>query len=107
MHLDGKSGHDNIRLKAGKTYRARIAVKDPDGDSIRYLWQLKNESSASQVGGEFEEDISNLPGLILDPDSKDTQLIAPHDPGAYRLFIYAYDNHGHAAHANIPFYVGQ
>ena len=33
-----------------------------------------------------------------------TTLTAP-PPGEYRLFAYAYDGNGHAAHANIPFLV--
>jgi hypothetical protein len=30
---------------------------------------------------------------------------APAKSGAYRLFVYALDGKGHAAHANIPFFV--
>jgi hypothetical protein len=105
MQLDGKPGHKNITLKAGKTYRARLKAEDPDGDALTYLWQVKPESDAKQVGGDYEEEIASLLEHIIDPTRQDAQLIAPENPGAYRLFVYAYDGQGHAAHANIPFYV--
>ena len=105
MRLDGKAGHKNIRLNAGKKYQAQLKVQDEDGDPLTYLWQVKMESDASQVGGDFEEAISNLTGLITEPTLKSIQLIAPQKQGAYRLLVYAYDGMGHAAHANIPFYV--
>ena len=107
ISLNGKSAHDNVRLDAGKTYTAEVFVKDSDGDPITYLWQVKNESNATQVGGDYEEMIPSLPGLISDPAAQSIELAAPLNPGAYRLFVYAYDGHGHAAHANIPFYVGE
>jgi hypothetical protein len=107
MRLDGKPGHKNIKLKAGKKYPAQLKVQDPDGDSLSYAWQVKKESDATQVGGDYEEAISSLTGLIVDSTQATTQVIAPQEPGAYRLFVYAYDGQGHAAHANIPFYVDQ
>jgi hypothetical protein len=88
-------------------YTAQLKVQDPDGDSLSYAWQVKKESDATQVGGDYEEAISSLTGLIVDSTQATTQVIAPQEPGAYRLFVYAYDGQGHAAHANIPFYVDQ
>jgi hypothetical protein len=105
MRLDGKAAHKNIRLKVGKTYHAQLKANDPDGDTLSYLWQVKPESDAKQIAGDYEAEIASLVGHIIDPDKQEAQLIAPDHPGAYRLFVYAYDGQGHAAHANIPFYV--
>ena len=107
MRLNGKAGHKSIKLKAAKTYLAQLKIQDPDGDSLTYLWQVKQESNATQMGGDFEENIANLENLITGPMAAETQLLAPEKPGAYRLFVYAYDGQGHAAHANIPFYVDE
>jgi hypothetical protein len=105
MRLNGKQAHNDIKLKAEETYPATFVVEDPDGDAIRYLWQVKTESDATEVGGDYEAGIANLTGLISDETAKDMQFTAPHIPGAYRLLVYAYDGHQHAAHANIPFFV--
>lgn len=107
MRLDGKSAGDNIRLKAGESYQAKVSVKDPDHDALSYLWQVKKESDATQVGGAFEDVITNLPGLIDNPKNSNIRISAPLEGGAYRLFVYAFDGQGHAAHANIPFYVSE
>lgn len=106
MLLAGKTRKDNVRLKAGMKYNATVSVDEPENDAVRYLWQIKDESTATQVGGDYEAPIHNLKGLINNPAAAGIVLTAPGDEGAYRLFVYAYDGHGHAAHANIPFYVG-
>ncbi len=105
MRLDGKPGHKSIMLKGGKTYRAEFKAQDPDGDVLTYLWQVKPESDAIQVGGDYEAEIASLNAHLINPTEQNAQLIAPEKPGAYRLFVYAFDGQGHAAHANIPFYV--
>lgn len=107
MRLAGQSRKDNIRLQAGMKYPTVVTVEEPENDPVRYLWQIKDESTATQVGGDYEPPIHNLEGLINNPAAAAIELTAPEDEGAYRLFVYVYDGHGHAAHANIPFYVGE
>jgi len=105
MRMDGKAGHKNIRLKTGKTYPALVTATDADGDTLTYSWQVKPESTAQEVAGDYEAQIASLEGHIVGPTNREASLVAPDDPGAYRLFVYVYDGQGHAAHANIPFYV--
>jgi hypothetical protein len=57
------------------------------------------------MGGDAESKPKAIPGIIENPSKAETTLKAPSKAGAYRLFIYVFDGRGHAAHANIPFYV--
>jgi len=104
MRLDGRGSRDSVTLVAGRTYEAAFDVVDPDGDPLRYRWEVKPESDATQAGGDFEHRIGNIDGLLGDAAAPTTSITV-HEPGRYRLFVYAFDDHGHAAHANIPFLV--
>lgn len=102
--LDGKLAQDNIYLEAGKTYNAQVQIEDSDGDTIQYVWDVKPESTDLGDGGDFETTPESIANIIIG-NSDHVQLTAPQESGAYRIFIYASDGHGHTAHANIPFYV--
>ncbi len=102
--LDGKGHRQSVVLVANESYEAKFEVRDVDNDALRYRWDVKPESEATQSGGDFEEPILNLEGLLTNPTSPITAITVD-QPGKYRLFAYAYDAHGHAAHANIPFLV--
>jgi len=104
LSLNGKSARQSVALTAGETYVANFEVLDHENDPLRYRWEVKPESDASKVGGDFEEPVPNIEGLLSNPTAVTTNVTAP-EPGKYRLFAYAYDDHGHAAHANIPFMV--
>jgi hypothetical protein len=104
MRLNGKVAEDSITLLAGEDYTAAVDIFEHDNDPLTYRWELKPESETAQSGGDFEAAISNLPGLIHDDGSAEIRITAP-ESGTYRLFVYAYDGKGHAAHANIPFLV--
>lgn len=102
--LDNKEATENIYLKASHIYDASVIISDSDGDPIRYVWDIMSESTGLGDGGDFESTPESLTGLVKGKEAK-AKVTAPDEAGAYRLFIYAYDGQGHAAHANIPFYV--
>lgn len=102
--LDGKGDRESVVLSAGRQYEAVFDTVDPEDDPLVYRWELKAESAATSEGGDYEEPIANLEGYLKDPTAKKTALTAP-QPGQYRLFAYADDDHSHVAHANMPFLV--
>ncbi len=106
LTLARRPATDSVRLAAGKRYTAKVKVADPDGDPITFRWRIKPESAETVVGGDLEAEIEDIDGLIGDDaDQATVSILAPASPGAYRLYVMAYDGQGHAAHANIPFQV--
>lgn len=105
VSLDGKSAPDSIRLKPGQSYPVVAKVSDPDGDRLTYRWEVMEESTDLKTGGDLESKPRSYKDLVAAPGAAETRMKAPARPGAYRLFLYTFDGHKHAAHANIPFHV--
>ena len=103
--LDGKSALEDVTLQPGGRYEATVTASDPDGDELSFRWEIMRESEATQTGGDKEDVPERLPGLVDASGPAEVRLIAPGEPGAYRLFVYVYDGQGHAGHANVPFLV--
>jgi hypothetical protein len=101
--LNGLTAESSIRLHPGEIYPAEVDAHARD--ELSYKWELMRESSAQQIGGDPEEIPEKLSGLIADKSVQSISLTTPIETGAYRLFVYVYDEQGGAAHANIPFYV--
>jgi hypothetical protein len=104
IQLNVKGYKESVVLAAGEPYDAVFDVTDREGDSLTYRWEVKPESDSQKAGGDREEPLPNLEGLLSDPEAPQT-TISVSEPGKYRLFAYAYDGKDHAAHANIPFLV--
>lgn len=105
MVLDFKEAKRNVVLKPGHRYKARVIASDPDGDELKYQWEVRYESEATTTGGDYERPPEAISGLIEHSDADSIVIEAPAKPGAYRLFVYIHDGEGHAGHANIPFRV--
>ena len=103
--VEGNSAYDGIRLVVGETYDVEVEAQDLDDDPITFLWALKKESDSTGEGGDFEESIGDIPFLIEDRFDSTAKLTAPPTEGKYRIFVYAFDDHGNAAHANAPMLV--
>jgi hypothetical protein len=78
-------------------------------DAVR----LATVEKVEQSGGLFNEEALKMPQKKVKVDEKSIlsnrggklEFTAPRKEGAYRFFVYAYDNHGNVATGNIPFYV--
>ena len=105
IQLDGRTAYENIYLAPGQKTLASVIVQDPDGDQVSYGWSIKPESDSAKHGGDFETAIADIENLIEDPHKATVEITTPTQSGPYRIFVYAYDGKGKAAHANIPFFV--
>jgi hypothetical protein len=98
--LDGEP-----RLDPGDEVDVRVSITDPEGAAIRARWVLYPESREYTTGGDFRRMPSELQGAILESRADGARIRMPDDPGPYRLFVYAYDDVGGAATANVPLLV--
>jgi exo-beta-1,3-glucanase (GH17 family) len=104
MTLDDKNARENVELQLGRSYTARLQVGDEQMDTLNFRWEVRHESPAQQEGGDFEEALPLLDEFLMHTTGPDVTVTAAEE-GEYRLFAYAADQHGNAAHANIPFRV--
>ena len=95
----------DVRLEPGDELRVRAEIADPEGGAVRARWTLRPEPGEFNTGGDFRPNMRDIKGAILDGDIGGARVRMPDDPGPYRLFLYAYDEAGNAATANVPLLV--
>jgi hypothetical protein len=93
------------RADPGDKLRVRAVVADPEGGAIRVRWVLRRESGDYATGGDFRPMLPDIEGAVLEGRTDGAVLRMPEDPGPYRIFLYAYDEAGNAATANVPLLV--
>ena len=93
-------------VKAGSEFHAEVDCVDREGDELRYVWDIRAESSDRKTGGDAEAAPPSFPGAIqTGQGSRRILFKAPNRPGGYRLFVTAYDGQGGAVVHNLPFHV--
>lgn len=103
LAFDAKDG----KFAPGSEHQATVTVADPDGNPLAVRWEVRAESSSHHEGGDREAEPPAMADAIRQADGTAAAFRAPDAPGAYRLFVYAYDGHGAAASANLPFQVAR
>lgn len=106
-------GDTDVPLSAKKVAPgARFAVKavyrDPDGDPLAYAWEVRRESTDRREGGDAEQAPELMNRSVVEADDRGTAtIVAPAEPGGYRLFVTVRDGHGSGCTDNWPFFVGR
>ncbi len=89
----------------GARFDASAEVTDPDGDELNFRWAIIAESTDRKTGGDAEQAPPEIPGSVVSASGPTAVIKAPEEPGAYRLFVFAFDGEGGAGTANLPFLV--
>ncbi|MFK8028658.1 MAG: glycoside hydrolase family 2 TIM barrel-domain containing protein [Gammaproteobacteria bacterium] len=102
--LDSKFAHKTV--KPGAKARATVDAADRENDELRYVWDVRAESTDRRTGGDAEAAPPSFSEAIRSGQGTPRVTFrAPRRAGAYRLFVTVFDGQGGAAAHNVPFYV--
>ncbi|WP_020210766.1 glycoside hydrolase family 2 TIM barrel-domain containing protein [Gilvimarinus chinensis] len=104
--LNGQQAQSSVYTQPGQTLTVEVDVTDPDGDSLRYEWQLLHEVAERSQGGAFEAKPEVVTLNVINQSPGKLVFSAPETTGEYRVFAYIFDGQGKVGNANFPFYVG-
>ncbi len=103
--LDNKVATENIILEKKKKYSVQVDASNEEHQRLFYRWEVRREVTELSDGGDYEKSTPVLKELIVDANNHKAEILAPHQPGEYRVFVYVIDEMNNAATANIPFKV--
>ena len=95
----------SVKVDPGDEVQLSTKIADPEGGALRVRWALRRESGDYLTGGEFRPTLPDIEGAIIEGRADGARVLMPEEPGAYRVFLYVYDEAGNAATANIPLLV--
>lgn len=72
---------------------------------MKVEWELRSASSDKREGGDKEAEPPNHPEAVIRAEGLSATIRLPAAPGAYRLFVYVFDEKRNAATANLPILV--
>lgn len=104
VNIDKYIRYQDIIFTPGSSHSAMATASDPDNDKLTFRWEIKPEAKYASYAGQGEVAPKPVPGLI-GGSSSEVMFKTPALLGAYRLFVYAFDNKGHFSTANLPFLV--
>ena len=67
--------------------------------------RLFPESYSKKIGGDIQESLEELEVEVVARGENTATFITPDDPGAYRVFVFAQNDHRQVSVANVPFIV--
>ncbi len=95
----------NAQVDPGAEVSVKSVIADPEGSDVSVRWALRPEAGEYATGGDFRPNLPDVDGAMIESSAEGARLRMPEEPGPYRLFLYAYDEAGNAATANVPLLV--
>lgn len=94
---------DNIYVKAGVKFEAKVDATDRGGNTMSYVWEILKEATKTATGGAYEP----RPDRIGEVQTTNVNFLNTviSELGAYRLYVYVLDGTGFVSTANAPFMV--
>jgi hypothetical protein len=105
MKLAEKNAIDNIYLKPGVPYTAKVFASDPNNNPLTFKWAILKEVKERSQGGAFELEPDTVHIDILANANGELRFRSPKDTGDYRIFSYVFNGKNKVGTANVPFYV--
>lgn len=103
--IDGLNAYSNVILNPNSQHLAKVWLQDPENKKLDIHWEILHETTDKRTGGDEETKPPVAKFTIISEQNNEFVFNAPTQTGAYRLFVYVYDENKNAAHANIPFLV--
>ena len=95
----------SVQVDPGDEVQIGTRVADPEGGTVRVNWVLRPDSGDYLTGGDFRPTLPDIECAIIEGRANGAHVRMPQEPGGYRVFLYAYDEAGNAATANVPLLV--
>ncbi len=89
-------------VEPGQVVNVSTTVSDPEGGDVAVSWVLRPESGEYQTGGDYRASLPAIDDAVIEGRTDGAKIRMPDEPGAYRLFVYAWDDARNAAIANVP-----
>ncbi len=105
FRLEDQVARESIILESGRQYRAKVEVRDPDGDPLEFSWEILPEAEEFGYGGHGESKPEPVSGLFRGVHGPEMTFTTPAKEDIYLIYVHIYDNHNHFAYASIPFKV--
>ena len=93
------------QLDPGSELQVASEIKDPEAGEVTVQWVLRREQQGEQIGGDYRAMLPDIEDAIIESRTDGAVVRMPEEPGAYRLYLYVYDDAGNAATANVPLLV--
>jgi hypothetical protein len=91
-------------VAAGTEFKVRAQATDPEGDGLVWRWAVLPEKGGHDAGKRPRMPAA-VESAITSTEGDLAQVVAPKQPGKYRLYVWVSDGNGHVATANSPFEV--